>query len=97
MKKILTLLLCIVTVNLVSAQLNDRLKKAARKAESTLKDGGGLSQQEIGDGLKEALDVGVGKAVDFLSAEDGYLKSIYRIPIPEEAQKVFTKVLRIRW
>lgn len=92
MKKILTLLICVLAVNLVTAQLNDRLKKAAKKAESTLKGGKGLSQQEIGEGLKEALDKGVGKAVDLLSAEDGYLKSLYKIPIPAEAQKVFKKV-----
>ncbi len=92
MKKILTLLICVMTINMVSAQLNDRLKNAARKAESTLKGGGGLSQAEIGDGLKEALDEGVRKAVDKLSAENGYLNSIYKIPIPAEAEKVFKKV-----
>ncbi len=93
MKKLLTLILCVAVVNCMSAQFLDKVNKAAKKAESKLKgDGIGLSQEEVGKGLKEALNVGVGKAVDFLSAEDGYLKSIYKIPIPPEAQKVFKKV-----
>ncbi len=48
----------------------------------------GPSEEEVGFGLKEALDKGVGEAVDFLSAEDGYLKSPYKVLLPEEAQKV---------
>ncbi len=93
MKKLLTLILCVAVVNCMQAQFLDKVSKAAKKAESKLKgNAGGLSQEEIGKGLKEALNVGVGKAVDFLSAEDGYLKSIYKIPIPDEAQKVFKKV-----
>ena len=91
MKKLLTLIFCVAAFNCMQAQFMDKLNKAAKKAESKLS-GGGLSQDEVGNGLKEALNEGVGKAVDFLSAEDGYLKSIYKIPIPEEAQKVFKKV-----
>lgn len=93
MKKVLTLIICVMAFSTyVPAQFGDRLNKAAKKAQSKLKSGGGLSQDEIGKGLKEALNEGVGKAVDFLSAEDGYLKSAYKIPIPDEAQKIFKKV-----
>ena len=94
MKKVLTLILCIVAVNCIQAQFLDKVNKAAKKAESQLS-GGSLSQDEVGKGLKEALNEGVGKAVDFLSAEDGYLKSIYKIPIPEEAQYIFDKVKNV--
>ena len=45
--------------------------------------------------LGPIADEGVGKAVDFLSKEDGYLKSVYKIPIPAEAQKVFDKVKKV--
>jgi hypothetical protein len=38
------------------------------------------------------LSAGVGKAVDFLSAEDGYFKSPYKILLPEEAQGIVNKV-----
>lgn len=93
MKKILTLIICALVVTYAPAQFGGKLKKAAQKAESKLKGGAGnLSQEEVGKGLKEALDKGVGKAVDMLSAEDGYLKSAFKIPIPAEAQKVFSKV-----
>ena len=90
MKKIFTFVFSLALLGTLSAQNLGGLLKKAKKAEETLS--GGLSQEEIGNGLKEALDVGVGKAVDFLSAEDGYLKSPYKILIPEDAQKIVSKV-----
>ncbi len=51
-----------------------------------------LSDEEIGAGLKEALSIGTGEAVEFLSAEDGYYKSIYKIALPEEAQSIVSKL-----
>ena len=93
MKKVLTLILCLAIASSVPAQFGKKLKNAVNKAEKTLKGGAGeLTKEEAGNGLKEALNIGVGKAVDFLSAEDGYLKSIYKIPIPDEAQTVFKKI-----
>ena len=65
------------------------LKGLLNKAKSTVL---GPSEDEVGLGLKEALDKGVGEAVDFLSAEDGYFKSPYKILLPEEAQKVTNKL-----
>jgi hypothetical protein len=62
------------------------------KAKSALEQPGSLSQDEIGKGLKEALDKGVGEAVDFLSATDGYYKSAYKILLPEDVQKVTSKL-----
>jgi hypothetical protein len=90
MKKFLVLILSIALMTSMSAQ---NLGGLLKKAEKTLKgESGGLSQEDVGNGLKEALNVGVGKAVDFLSAEDGYFKSPYKILLPEEAQQVVNKV-----
>lgn len=91
MKRIfLFTLLSIVSLTLAQAQLKGLMKSAQDAAES-LKNGG-VSQDEVGRGLKEALDKGVGEAVDFLSATDGYYKSPYKILIPEDAQKVTNKL-----
>ena len=89
-KFILLLLLIAVSFVSVQAQFKGALDKA-KKAASSLKDGG-LSQDEAGNGLKEALNNGVSDAVDFLSKEDGYYKSPYKILLPEEAQKVVSKL-----
>ena len=84
--------LAITAASYLPAQIN--LKKA-QDAVGGIKIGDkgiGLSQDEIGRGLKEALDNGVGEAVTFLSAKDGYYKSAYKILMPEEAQKVADKL-----
>lgn len=57
-------------------------------AGDVLSGGGELSSLEIGNGLKEALNIGISKGADRLSATDGYLKSAYKILLPEEVQKV---------
>lgn len=43
---------------------------------------------EIGRGLKEALDKGITKGVERLSAKDGYYRSPYKIQLPPEARQV---------
>jgi hypothetical protein len=50
------------------------------------------SSQEVGMGLKEALNMGVTKGVDVLSAKDGFYKSAYKILLPPEARKVTEKL-----
>ena len=69
-----------------------KLKDAATKAKNQVlgEDGG-----NIGLGLKEALENGVGSAVDQLSAKDGYLGSIYKIAVPEDAQKIIKTVEKL--
>jgi hypothetical protein len=77
-----------------NAQFGDLINKAKESAE-VLKSGGSvkdLSEGEIGNGLKEALNLGVKKAVDELSADNGYLESPYKILIPEDARKVTSKL-----
>lgn len=54
-----------------------------------------LSNGQIANGLKEALNFGVDDAVSFLSAEDGYYKSAYKVLLPAEARKVTDKLKSI--
>lgn len=68
------------------------LKDLANKAKTALTGGVPLSEAEIGDALKEALDKGAGDAVSFLSAPDGYYKTAYKILLPAEAQQVTAKL-----
>ena len=51
-----------------------------------------LSNADIANGLKEALEIGIGKGAQKLSLEDGYYKSAYKILLPEEARKVTEKL-----
>lgn len=89
----LLLLICVTGLysSSATAQLG-KLGKLADRAENVLKNGGPLSNEDIGGALKEALDQGVGQAVTNLSAQDGYLLSPYKILLPEEAQSIVNKV-----
>lgn len=50
------------------------------------------TELEIGSGLKEALEIGIGKGADLLAQVDGYFRSPYKILLPEEARKVTKKL-----
>ncbi len=51
--------------------------------------GGGLSDSEIGSGLKEALRVGSGRVVDQLGAANGFnADPVAHIPLPDSLSKV---------
>lgn len=53
-----------------------------------------LSQEEIGNGLRQALDFGIDKQVTKLTQKDGFFKNeLVKILLPEELQKV-DKALR---
>lgn len=55
---------------------------------------GGISQEEIGNGLRQALDFGIDKQVTKLTQKDGFFKNeLVKILLPEELQKV-DKTLR---
>ena len=76
-----------ISFNLGRAGFGDILK-GAQKALGT---GGSISDSEIIEGLKEALEIGSAKAVDLVSKTDGYYKNPkIKIPLPESAQKVET-------
>lgn len=48
----------------------------------------GLAENEIVDGLKQALEIGTSKAVMLVSKKNGYLKNPkIKIPLPENVQK----------
>ncbi|MGK0363129.1 MAG: hypothetical protein ACI85O_000171 [Saprospiraceae bacterium] len=51
-----------------------------------------LSQEEVGKGLKQALDIGITKGAQSLSKQDGYFKSPYKILLPAEIRKVTQKL-----
>jgi hypothetical protein len=65
------ILLCVSTS---MAQLDKLKKNVTDKVESATGSGTGLSQEEVGAGLKEALNKGVEKGVDQLSKPDGFFK-----------------------
>jgi hypothetical protein len=72
------------------AQLKlDKLKEKVTSATGTTS----LSESEIAKGLKEALTVGAKNASSQLNKADGFLKNpLVKIPFPEDAQRVATKL-----
>jgi hypothetical protein len=87
-RKLIALFAFLAVFSSLDAQAwKDKLNQAKDKLGA-----GSLTQEEVGKGLKEALDLGVGQAVDFLSAENGYYQSAYKILLPEEAQQVASKL-----
>ena len=54
-----------------------------------------VSNTDIANGLKQALNFGVDESVEYLSADGGYYNSIYKILLPEEARKVTDKLKSI--
>lgn len=55
---------------------------------------GGLepTTAEIGQGLKQALEIGISEGATLLAQRDGYFKSQYKILLPPEARKVTDKL-----
>ena len=51
-----------------------------------------LTNEDIGNGLKAALDLGIGKGADELSKKGGFFNSPYKILLPEEARQVAEKL-----
>lgn len=92
----LTCSLILFSVSISTAQF-DKLKKTVdKKIEEVKPSSAGLSQEEVGAGLKEALNKGIEKGVDQLSKPDGFFKDLsIKIPLPEEATKVETKLRSI--
>lgn len=105
MKKIVAafVLISFITNTIEAQSLKNILKNATRKDSSgaNKKDRlfggfskGSLSTDEVAGGLKEALNAGVEKGTQKLSAADGFFKdAVIKILLPPEAQKV-EKTLR---
>ncbi len=81
-----TLILTLLGLTLVSCDPKDMQKVLDAVGSAQLTDA------DISQGLKQALQFGVDNSVNFLSAEDGYYKSAYKILLPEEANKVIDKL-----
>lgn len=78
-----------------NAQLPN-LKKRLEKNNVSLPGTRGLDQDEVGRGLKEALNKGIEKGVDKLSVKDGYFKDDQiKLMLPKEAQKVEAKLRKL--
>lgn len=52
----------------------------------------GLTDLDVANGLKQALEFGVDNSVQYLSKENGYYGSPYKILLPDEANKVIDKL-----
>lgn len=90
MKKILVaFVLLLVCTNLPAQSLKDKLNKAKKALTKT------PSNDEIVQGLKEALNVGANKSSSTASQVDGYLKNPRLfIPFPPEAEKMKTQLVK---
>lgn len=92
LKKLFLLLLGVALLQGAQAQKKPKLGGLFDKAAKVLSGEESLTADQAGNGLKEALNIGVGEAVDFLSAENGYYESAYKILLPEEVQTVTSKL-----
>ncbi len=54
-----------------------------------------LTNGQIANGLKEALEIGIGKGATQLSALNGYFESPYKILLPPEARQITDKLKNI--
>jgi len=66
--------------------------KTMQSAMDILNTTAALTNSDIAKGLKEALNLGVGNSVNFLSAKDGFYKSIYKVVLPDDLAKVTDKL-----
>ncbi len=82
------LLFAFVLIVSVSACTTAELQSAL----GTVLGSGELTSEEVGAGLKEALNLGISKGAARLSQQDGYYKSAYKILLPPEARKVTDKL-----
>lgn len=85
MKKVSVFLFALLFFACTPAELENALG-------TVLSNGGSLSSQEVGSGLKQALNFGISKGSDRLSSTNGYYKSIYKILLPKEARQVTDKL-----
>lgn len=95
MKKINVVSAALVLILLTSVnagaqiKLSDIFKKVTGKQGTTTAATGTPSNFEIGQGIKEALQIGVSAGADRLSVKDGFLGNLaVKILMPPEAQKI---------
>lgn len=56
---------------------------------------GALSEEEVGRGLKQALEFGIAEGAQRLSKENGYFKSPYKILLPAEAREITDRLQNV--
>lgn len=84
LRPLLTLLLPILLLGCTSQQINQTLNAVLA---------GGLTSDDIGNGLKEALRIGAQQGADELSESGGYFDDLaYRILLPDEVRQVTDKL-----
>jgi len=84
MKIALLLALVATTFSTSNAQFLKNIQNAAG-----IPGGGGFTQDEAGQAIKEALTKGITHGVDLVSVTDGYFKNpAIKIPFPPDAQRV---------
>jgi len=95
MKKISVIVIALFALTQISTAQFD-LKKTVGKVVKETTGNAGLSNEDVGNGLKEALNAGVTKGVNSLSAVDGYYKSaLYKILIPEDMKTIVSKLKKV--
>jgi len=88
MKKLLALLMCASLMACDAATLQKTL-------ETVLATDSPLSNAQIGNGLKQALELGVGEGSSTLSKANGFLNSPYKILLPAEVRQVTDKLKNV--
>ncbi len=87
MKKLFALLICASLMACDAATLQRTL--------DTVLATDALSNVDIGNGLKQALELGVGEGAQKLSKANGFLNSPYKILLPAEVRQVTDKLQKI--
>ncbi|MBV6654212.1 MAG: DUF4197 domain-containing protein [Mameliella sp.] len=89
-RRLTTFLLSVsLLVGCTTQQIQSTLETLANAGDA------GLTNEEIGNGLKQALEFGISEGAERLSQKDGYFKSPYKILLPEEARKVTDKLQNV--
>jgi hypothetical protein len=88
MKKLLALLMCASLMACDAATLQKTM-------ETVLATNSPLSNAQIGNGLKQALELGVGEGASKLSQVNGFLNSPYKVLLPAEVRQVTDKLKNI--
>ncbi len=94
MRKIILIGFLATSVTIVNAQTWNKIKSSVPK--NIKPSSSALSEEEVGKGLKEALNKGVEKGVAQLSKADGYFKDAeIKIPMPEKAKNVEERLRKL--
>jgi hypothetical protein len=99
MKKSIYLAALVITANSINANAQmPNMPKGTNKEVIKRLPGSdkGVTEEEVGRGLKEALNNGIEKGVSQLSKKDGYFKDAQiKLILPEEAKQVEEKLRKI--